>query len=55
MLGCGSSPDHPLLQLIPLQKPFQIWGIDIMELPTTKKGDRYACGGTARLLHKVAL
>lgn len=38
--GHGARLGHPLLQPIPVQKPFQIWGID-MELPVTKKGNRY--------------
>ena len=29
------------LQPIPMQRPFQIWGIAIMELPVIKKGNHY--------------
>ncbi len=32
----------PLLQPIPVQRVFQIIGVDIMELPTTERGNRYA-------------
>ena len=39
--GHGPRPAHPPLQPIPVQRPFQIWGINIMELPVTKKGNRY--------------
>ena len=39
--GRGPRPAHPPLQPIPVQRPFQIWGIDIMELPITKKGNHY--------------
>ena len=39
--GRGAQPGRPPLQPIPVQRPFQIWGIDIMELPVTKKGNRY--------------
>ena len=31
----------PPLQPIPVQRPFQIFGVDIMELPVTKSGNRY--------------
>ena len=30
-----------LLQPIPVQRPFQIVGMDIMELPVTSRGNRY--------------
>ena len=30
-------PPHP----IPVSRPFQIWGVDIMELPTTARHNRY--------------
>ena len=39
--GCEARPDRPPLQPIPVQRPFQIWGSFIMELPVTKKGNRY--------------
>ena len=39
--GRGPQPRRPPLQPIPVQRPFQMWGIDIMELPVTKKGNRY--------------
>ena len=32
---------RPPLHPIPVQKPFQIMGVDIMELPTTECGNRY--------------
>ena len=31
----------PLLHPIPVHRPFEIWGVDIMELPVTVKGNRY--------------
>ena len=31
----------PPLHPIPVQRPFQIFGVDIMELPLTEKGNRY--------------
>jgi len=31
----------PSLHPIPVQRPFQILGVDIMELPTTERGNRY--------------
>ena len=31
----------PLLHPIPVHHPFEIWGVDIMELPVTAKGNRY--------------
>ena len=33
---------RPPLQPIPVQRPFQIWGVDILELPRTNKGNHYA-------------
>ena len=32
---------RPPLEPIPVQRPFQIWGVDIMELPRTTKGNQY--------------
>ena len=32
---------RPPLHPIPVKRPFQIWGIDIMELPKTAKGNKY--------------
>ena len=32
---------QPLLQPIPVQRPFQIVGVDVMELPVTRKGNKY--------------
>ena len=32
---------QPLLQLIPVQRAFQIVGVDVMELPLTRKGNKY--------------
>ena len=32
---------RPPLHPIPVQRPFQILGVDIMELPVTKRGNRY--------------
>ena len=39
--GRGARPGRPPLEPIPVQRPFQIRGIDIMEPPVTKKGNRY--------------
>ena len=39
--GKGSRTNRPPLQPIPVQRPFQMWGVDIMELPRTKCGNRY--------------
>ena len=33
--------NRPLLHPIPVHRPFQIWGVDVMELPVTAKGNRY--------------
>ena len=32
---------RPLLHPIPVRQPFQIWGIDVTELPKTAKGNIY--------------
>ena len=37
----GDRKQVPPLQPIPVQRPFQIFGVDIMELPITKIGNRY--------------
>ena len=37
----GGKPGKPPLKPIPVSRPFQILGIDIMELPKTEKGNRY--------------
>ena len=37
----GSKPVKPPLHPIPVQKPFQVVGVDIMELPVTNSGNRY--------------
>ena len=37
----GDRKQVPPLQPIPVQRPFQIFGVDIMELPITKSGNRY--------------
>ena len=37
----GSKTHKPLLHPIPVQRPFQIMGVDVMELPKTKKGNQY--------------
>ena len=31
----------PMLHPIPVHRQFQIWGVDIMELPVTAKGNNY--------------
>ena len=37
----GGKPGKPPLKPIPVSRPFQILGIDIMELPKSEKGNRY--------------
>ena len=37
----GGKPGRPPLQPIPVSRPFQIFGIDVMELPRTEQGNRY--------------
>ena len=32
---------HPSLHPIPVKRPFQVWGIDIIKLPKTAKGNTY--------------
>ena len=39
-MHCGRKHVPPL-EPIPVQRPFQIWGVDIMELPVTSKGNKY--------------
>ena len=43
----GSRPHQPPLHPIPVQRPFQIVGVDVMELPLTEDGN---CSG---LLNEV--
>ena len=37
----GCRPSKPHLSPIPVQRPFQIIGLDLMELPVTSQGNRY--------------
>ena len=37
-----SSNQKPELHPIPGQRPFQIWGVDVLELSRTRKGNHYA-------------
>ena len=37
----GSRQHRPPLHPIPVSRPFQIIGVDVMELPTTEQGNRY--------------
>lgn len=37
----GGRPAKPLLSPIPVQRPFQIFGVDVMELPVTSQGNKY--------------
>ena len=37
----GSRQHQPPLHPIPVSRPFQIIGVDVMELPTTEQGNRY--------------
>ena len=37
----GSRPSKPLLSPIPVQRPFQIVGVYVMELPMTKRDNKY--------------
>ena len=41
IVGKGTRTNNPPLQPIPVQRPFQIWGVDIMELPRTRSGNHY--------------
>ena len=34
----GARPGHPPLNPIPVERPFQIIGTDVMDLPATAKG-----------------
>ena len=40
VLGCGRR-NRPTLHPIPVQPPFQIVGVDIMDLPTTQQGNKH--------------
>ena len=37
----GGRPGRPPLHPIPVQRPFQIMGVDVMDLPVTKRGNRH--------------
>ena len=37
----GGRVHRPLLHPIPVQRPFQILGVDVMELPKTQAGNKY--------------
>ena len=37
----GGRPGRPPLQPIPVSHPFQIFGIDVIELPKTLRGNHY--------------
>lgn len=39
--GGGGHVAKPLLHPVPVQRPFQILGVDIMELPKTQAGNKY--------------
>ena len=39
---CVFSRGTGRVRLIPVQRPFQIWGVDILELPRTQEGNHYA-------------
>ena len=41
----------PLLQPIVTECPFQIVGVDIMELPITARGNRYVCNRISRSIY----
>lgn len=41
LVSSGGRKYQPHLHPIPVQRPFQILGVDIMELPRTKQGNRY--------------
>jgi hypothetical protein len=43
--------DASHLSTIPVQRPFQLVGVDIMELPVTTQGNRYVLSSR----HKIAL
>ena len=37
----GARPGHPPLNPIPVQRPFQILGTDVMDLPKTERGNKH--------------
>ena len=37
----GGRPGRPLLQPIPVQRVFQIVGVDVMDLPKTERGSKH--------------
>ena len=41
IVSMGRKTVHPPLHPIPVQRPFQILGVDIMDLPLTKQGNRH--------------
>ena len=41
MVSGSGQVQRPPLHPIPVQKPFQIMGVDIMELPVTDRGNKY--------------
>ena len=40
MSGVGRR-NKPPLSPIPVERPFQIFGVDVMELPKTERGNKY--------------
>ena len=50
----GGKRGNPHLQPIPVTRPFQILGIDIMDLPCTERGNKHVFGDTG-FPYKVAL
>ena len=48
----GGKVRRPPLCPIPVQRPFQILGMDIMALPKTMRGNQYVC--LSRLFDQVA-
>ena len=40
--GEGGRKSKPLLNPIPVQRPFQIIGVDVLELPKTESGNKFA-------------
>ena len=37
----SSRPGNPPLQPIPVSRPFQLFGVDIMDLPRTERGNKH--------------
>ena len=54
MVSGSGRVQRPPLHPIPVQKPFQIMGVDNMELPVTEGGNKYVCHCVPGFLDEVA-